>query len=94
MVVLQAGFSLALCVACAYLLPALYIGGALAVAIVSIILLMMNWRTDDEHELSTFAIEFVYRFLLGLVVGAIWPCLPVIFAARPKADARPSNTSD
>lgn len=99
MIVLQAGLSLGLCVACAYWLPALYIGGALSVAIVSTILLMMNWgpasdEDEDQAALSWFATEFVYRLILGLTIGAIWPCLPIIFASKPKRDVHPSGTSD
>lgn len=95
MIVLQAGLSLVLCVACAYWLTAIYVGGALAVSIVCIVLLLMNWNIEEEQDsLSKLGIEFVYRVILGLAIGAIWPSLPIIFASKRSHVARPSNTSD
>lgn len=77
---------------------------AISVTAIAFMTLMLRWGDHGDHEdgdkemnLSLFAIEFVYRFLLAAALGAIWPSIPVIFGVRTsstKSGVRPSNTSD
>lgn len=57
------------------------------------ILMTRPWLSDaaeEQDQLHLQSLEFFYRLLLALVIGALWPSLPVILIsgrARERAEA-------
>jgi hypothetical protein len=75
------------------------IGALVGIVLLVLLLTRGRWASDDEisendlegHELHLYALEFFWRFVLALMLGAIWPSLPVIIGGgrardRSKAD--------
>jgi hypothetical protein len=90
----------------AWLLWPFYLGMSALVAICCFaILLTRAWKTHeqlmipqretfDENEMAKMALDFFYRFVLALAIGAIWPGLPVmLWRGGAEREASPIQTN-
>lgn len=88
-----------------WLLWPFYLGMSVLVAVCCFaILLTRAWRVHDqlsipqresldEDEVAKVALDFFYRFVLSLGLGAIWPGLPVMLWRSGADAASPTPTN-
>lgn len=87
-----------------WLLQEIYLIVGLLVAITAFsILIARGWRVEpiprsddfEASELARVALDFLFRCVLAIAVGAFWPGLPIILGARgddAKGNPTPTNS--
>lgn len=76
-----------------------YVLVGLIITAIALALLISRWKdvaalpasSDEDPQLSLVAVEFLFRLLLAMMLGAVWPSLPLIVlsgSSKSNSDGR------